>query len=52
VKRSALRALGALPAAVRAQLVRAIDGLADNPRPIGTKKLAGHELYRLRVAGQ
>ena len=48
VKRSALRALDALPAAVRAELVRAIDALAENPRPVGTKKPARHELYRLR----
>jgi len=52
VKRSALRALDALPAAVRAELVRAIDALAENPRPVGTKKPARHELYRLRVAGR
>jgi len=52
VKRSALRALDALPTAVRAELVRAIDALAENPRPVGTKKPARHELYRLRVAGR
>ena len=26
--------------------------LAENPRPVGTKKPARHELYRLRVAGR
>src|SRR5438552_18457779 len=52
VKRSALRALDALPAAVRAELVRAIDVLAENPRPVGSKKPARRELYRLRVAGR
>ena len=26
-----------------------LDGLADSARPAGTKRLSGHELYRLRV---
>ena len=27
----------------------AIDGLPENPRPDGARKLAGEELYRIRV---
>ena len=53
VKRSVQRVLGQLPAPARDALVTAIDGLADNPRPPGTKKLEGIPgLYRLRVASR
>ena len=53
VKRSVQRVLAQLPVPVRDALVTAIDGLADNPRPPGTKKLEGIPgLYRLRVASR
>jgi hypothetical protein len=36
---------------VRAKLVAAIDALADDPRPVGCKKLAGSaNRYRIRAA--
>ena len=30
---------------------RAIDRLAEHPRPPGSKKLTSHDLYRIRVGG-
>lgn len=52
VKRSAVRELGRLPAPVRAKIVRAVDALADDPRPPGSAALQGYRgLYRLRIAG-
>lgn len=46
---SAARALEALPQADRTRLGRRIDALSTNPRPVGVKKLVGHDnLYRLR----
>lgn len=45
----ALRQLRKLPRNVRERLVPAIDGLARNPRPIGSRKLTGDNLYRIRV---
>ncbi len=47
---AALRRLKKLAADDRQRLRRAIDGLADDPRSAGSKKLAGHaSLYRIRV---
>jgi mRNA interferase RelE/StbE len=48
--RRALRDLSALPQNDRARLAKRIDGLANDPRPHGAKKLEDLEgLYRLRV---
>lgn len=45
----AKKQLGELPPKHRAQVVKALRRLADEPRAAaGVKKLAGHELYRLR----
>ena len=47
---SARRELLKLPRHDQVRLVRAMDGLAKEPRPKGVKKLAGAEdLYRIRV---
>ena len=45
------RDLKKLPDAVQRRIVSAIETLADDPRPPGTKKLAGQELnlWRIRV---
>lgn len=44
------RQFKALERSLQVRLGRRIDGLAENPRPQGIKKLAGEEdLYRLRV---
>jgi mRNA interferase RelE/StbE len=44
----AIKALGKLPGKFRRQISEKIDALADNPRPAGTEKLAGVDLYRIR----
>jgi len=47
---AAERAFGSLETTIRRRIARAIDGLAQNPRPAGVKKLAGLEnLWRIRV---
>lgn len=50
VTRRAGRDLAALPAPDRKRIARKIDGLAENPRPSGCRKLGGAEaLYRIRA---
>lgn len=50
IKPSAVKDLRALPKDVQRRVARKIDGLADNPRPPGVKKLEGLDnVYRLRV---
>ena len=46
---SAEKEMNRLPSAVRDRLSKRILGLADNPRPRGTRKLSGREEYRLRM---
>jgi len=47
---SARRELKKLPRRDQVRLLRAIDGLAYDPRPPGVKKLTGaDDLYRVRV---
>ena len=49
IKRSAAKEIARLP---HAQLIRITDkiaSLANDPRPVGCKKLSGEEKYRLRV---
>jgi mRNA interferase RelE/StbE len=48
IKPSAVKELGSLPAKDRQRIVTRIRGLATNPRPSGSEKLSGHELYRVR----
>lgn len=45
----ALKELGTIPTKAREAVVEAIRGLAENPRPRGTKKLRGADLWRLRA---
>ena len=48
---SALKELSKLPKVTIKKAEKAIDSLANNPRPIGVKKLKGTEesLYRIRI---
>lgn len=39
----------AIPRRTQLEIARAIDGLANNPRPMGHRKLRGAELWRLRI---
>jgi len=48
IKKSALRELKALPKKDLRRLVSAIEGLASDPRPPGSRKLSASERYRLR----
>ncbi len=44
------RELRRLPEAVQRRIIAAVETLQENPRPVGTKKLAGTEdLWRVRV---
>ncbi len=45
----ASKQLAKIPEPYRTRLAAAIRDLAFNPRPMGHKKLAGEELYRIRV---
>jgi mRNA interferase RelE/StbE len=49
VSRRAERVLRRLPRDVLERIGAAIDALGDDPHPPGSKKLSGHELYRIRV---
>jgi mRNA interferase RelE/StbE len=49
IKKSALKELSLIPAPYNVKIVKAIDNLAQNPRPTGVKKLKGEEAYRIRV---
>ena len=48
---SALKELGKLPKAMAQKAGKAIDSLAEEPRPVGVKKLKGkyEDLYRIRI---
>ncbi|MEO8479994.1 MAG: type II toxin-antitoxin system RelE/ParE family toxin [Gemmatimonadota bacterium] len=48
IKRSAAKEIEALPARDRKRVVTKIQGLAGNPRPVGSEKLSGEDKYRLR----
>ena len=45
----AMKELGAIPPRDHEAVIEAILELAGNPRPRGTKKLRGGDLWRLRV---
>lgn len=50
VRPKARRTLRRLPLPLRQRISEVIDQLASDPRPIGSKKLAGvRDLYRVRV---
>ena len=52
VKRSAKKEMTRLPRGVYVRVSRAIEGLCDDPRSRGCKKLSGHgDLWRVRVGG-
>jgi mRNA interferase RelE/StbE len=43
------RAVAKLPRQIRERIAERLRALADNPRPVGSIKLAGEDLYRIRV---
>ena len=46
IKTSAIKELDAAPPRDRARIISRIEGLANEPRPAGSEKLAGREVYR------
>ena len=48
IKRSAAKEIEAVPLKDRRRIVARIEGLANNPRPVGCEKLSGEEKYRIR----
>ena len=49
IKRSAVKEIEAIPQKKERQgIIRRIGQLADNPRPADSKKLSGHDRYRVR----
>ena len=48
IKPSAAKELENLPGKVRQKIARNIQALAAEPRPQGTEKLSGKNLYRIR----
>jgi mRNA interferase RelE/StbE len=48
-KKKAIKALAKINDPYYSAIIRAIDELAENPRPHGYKKLTGRSGYRIRV---
>jgi len=48
-KKKAIKALAKINEPYYSAIIEAIDGLAENPRPLGCKKLTGRSGYRIRV---
>lgn len=48
IKPSAVKELEAIPPKERHRIVTKIRKLATDPRPSGSEKLSGHQLYRVR----
>ena len=49
IKKSAAKEIENLPLTVLKRVVAHIQELANEPRPLGCKKLSGDEKYRIRV---
>lgn len=48
-KKKAIKALAKINDPYYSAIIKAIDELAENPRPMGYKKLTGRNGYRIRV---
>ena len=49
ISRRAAKAVVSLDKPLRRKILAAIDALSGNPRPVGCKKLAGQQAWRIRV---
>ncbi len=49
ITRTAQRALEKVPQNIDAHIRAALDALGDHPRPVGSTKLSGSKLWRIRV---
>jgi mRNA interferase RelE/StbE len=50
IKKSAQKELEQISPPYNQKIIKAIDSLAQNPRPEGVKKLKEEDVYRIRVA--
>lgn len=48
VRKSVAKDLRSIPNKDVARLLQRLEGLRENPRPIGSEKLSGQERYRIR----
>ena len=49
IDRNAQKQLGKIPPPHFNRIIKAINGLADEPRPVGYRKLTGRPAYRIRI---
>lgn len=49
ISRRAAKAVASLGKPTRRKILTAIEALSGNPRPVGCRKLAGQETWRIRV---
>jgi len=49
IHRAARKQMLAIPRNIQLEIARSIDSLANNPRPMGYRRLRGVELFRLRI---
>jgi mRNA interferase RelE/StbE len=49
ILKSAQKNLSRLDSSIQGKIIEKIRNLADNPRPSGTKKLAGRDAWRIRL---
>lgn len=48
IKKSAAKEIEAIQSKDRTRIIEKIRALADEPRPVGSKKLSGQEKFRIR----
>jgi mRNA interferase RelE/StbE len=49
IRKSAQKSIARLASSLQDRIFHAIRELAGNPRPLGVKKLAGREAWRIRI---
>jgi mRNA interferase RelE/StbE len=50
IERPAQKDLSKIPQQYQNRIIKAIQSLAKNPRPAGSKKLSGRDAWRIRVS--
>jgi mRNA interferase RelE/StbE len=49
IERTALKSLEKLPLGARNKVIKSIESLSADPRPVGAKKLSGRDGWRIRI---
>ena len=49
IEKAAQKELSKIPHPYRKKIIKAIESLADEPHPAGSKKLSGREAWRMRI---